>query len=373
MVAHGRGEPGRGHWTQSGLFFERIAQFIAGDAIDESLDETIVKALVHIDALDAAAALSGIEERPVDKILDREFESGVGAHIGRVLAAEFQAERGERSGRGAFDRAAARHRSREIDMIDAARADHPRRRFVIHDEMREQTFGQVGAVHGSLESVADENGLRCMFQDDRIASEQRRRDRIDGSQIGIVPRRDDKHDPRRHALDQAAKARLLSRNDRSQRLIADLDEGADALLDAAHFAAIAHRASHLHGELRRDFLILRQHRFKECGDRGLALGERRGRPFALRGAGRGQDRFDFGERSWPPARNLPAVDGGNTDNIVHASSVAESIDSSYDSDDLEIAREFPVGDRTLELAFFPAAAHRVMFDENIAEQIARWF
>jgi len=47
---------------------------------------------VHIDALDGAAALAGIEHRAIDQILDRVVELGIGADIGRVLAAQFQAE-----------------------------------------------------------------------------------------------------------------------------------------------------------------------------------------------------------------------------------------------------------------------------------------
>src|SRR5260370_5283325 len=39
------------------------------------------------------------------------------------------------------------------------------------------------------------------------------------------------------------------------------------------------------------------------------------------------------------------------------------------SDDLEIARELPVGDRLAKLAFFPVPRHRVVIDERIAEQV----
>ncbi len=47
---------------------------------------------MHIDALDGAAALAGIEHGAVDQVLDRMGEIGIGADIGRILAAEFQAE-----------------------------------------------------------------------------------------------------------------------------------------------------------------------------------------------------------------------------------------------------------------------------------------
>jgi hypothetical protein len=43
---------------------------------------------------------------------------GIGPHIGRVLAAELEAERRERAGRGALDAAAAFDRAGEIDVVD---------------------------------------------------------------------------------------------------------------------------------------------------------------------------------------------------------------------------------------------------------------
>ena len=48
---------------------------------------------MDIDALDAAAALAGVEDRAVDQLLDGGVEIGVRPHIGRILAAEFEPER----------------------------------------------------------------------------------------------------------------------------------------------------------------------------------------------------------------------------------------------------------------------------------------
>ena len=50
---------------------------------------------MHIDALDRAAGLAGIEVAGVDDVLDREGEIGVGPDIGRVLAAELEAGAGK--------------------------------------------------------------------------------------------------------------------------------------------------------------------------------------------------------------------------------------------------------------------------------------
>jgi hypothetical protein len=76
---------------------------------------------MHIDALDAAAALPGIEEGTIDEVFDGVVELGVGADIGRILAAELEAERGEGAGSGAFDPAAALDRAGEVDVVDLAR------------------------------------------------------------------------------------------------------------------------------------------------------------------------------------------------------------------------------------------------------------
>ena len=78
---------------------------------------------MHIDALDAAAALAGIEIRAVDDVLDRVREIDVGAHIGRVLAAKLKPDAREGAGRRALDRLAGRDRAGEADLIDRAGAD----------------------------------------------------------------------------------------------------------------------------------------------------------------------------------------------------------------------------------------------------------
>ena len=90
--------------------------------IDEALDELVIQRFVDINALDAAAALAGIEESAVDQSLDGMVEIGVGHHIGRVLAAEFQAEPSEGARRGALDDPSAGHRAGEVDEVDLSEA-----------------------------------------------------------------------------------------------------------------------------------------------------------------------------------------------------------------------------------------------------------
>ena len=117
--------------------------------LDEALDEVVVDVLMHIDALDAAAALAGIVERAVDQVLDRVVELGVGADIGRVLAAELEPERREGAGRGPLDGAAAGDRAGEVDVVDLARADQLLGLLVDQDEILEQALRQAGAPNAS--------------------------------------------------------------------------------------------------------------------------------------------------------------------------------------------------------------------------------
>ena len=100
------------HRPERGRLIERVAEHIAADEVGRALHERVVAAFVHVDSLDAAAALAGIEEGAVDEILDRVRHVGVGPHIGGILAAELEPECREGPGGSALDRAARRQPSR---------------------------------------------------------------------------------------------------------------------------------------------------------------------------------------------------------------------------------------------------------------------
>src|SRR5438046_2301383 len=88
------------------------------DPARPTVDERVVHVRMHIDALDAAAALPGIEIGSVDDVLDRVLEIGVSAHIGRILAAQLEPDARERSGGRALDLLAGADRTRETDLVD---------------------------------------------------------------------------------------------------------------------------------------------------------------------------------------------------------------------------------------------------------------
>ena len=137
---------------------------------------------MDVDALDAAAALAGIEEGAVDQILDREFQVGVGRHVGRVLAAEFEAEGGERSRRRPLHAPPAFDRTGEGDMVDVAAGDDRLRLVVLEHDVSQQTLRQADPIERLLEAIADEQGLRRLLQQHGVAGDQRRHDGIDGRQ-----------------------------------------------------------------------------------------------------------------------------------------------------------------------------------------------
>ena len=110
-------------------------------------------------------------------------------------------------------------------------------------------FGRPGLLEGLGEALADQQRLRGVLEDHRVAGHQRRHDGVDGGEVGIVPRRDDHDDAERLLLHVAAEAVLrVRRQHRGERLLGDLDHVLRAFLDAAELAAIAHRPAHLPGE-----------------------------------------------------------------------------------------------------------------------------
>ena len=67
-----------------------------------------------------------------------------------------------------------------------------------------RAVAEAGAFAVVLEALADEDGLRGMLQEHRVAGDQRRGDRVDGGEVRVVPGRDDEDDAGRLALDHAA-------------------------------------------------------------------------------------------------------------------------------------------------------------------------
>ena len=94
----------------------------AGDFGDAG-DEIVEQASVDVNPLNPAAGLPAVEKRSVGEVFDGVVEIGVGPHIGRILAAQLQAEPGEGSAGGDFHRPPAGHRAGEVNLIDGPAGD----------------------------------------------------------------------------------------------------------------------------------------------------------------------------------------------------------------------------------------------------------
>ena len=155
---------------------------------------------------------------------------------------------------------------------------------------------QAGALGGFGEALADQQGLRGVLEDHRVAGQQRRDDRVDRGEVRIVPGRDHHHDAERLARDEAGEAGLVGELlERRERRLGDRDHVARALLDAALLAAEADRPAHLPGELGHDLVVhLRAAHRPSCRRAPRA---RRPSPRATRAARRlraGHRRVDLG-------------------------------------------------------------------------------
>ena len=73
-----------------GVLGHRVPHLERAHRGQEGVDEGRVDALVHIDALDRAATLPGVVHGAVGQRLGGVFHVGVVAHIGRVLATQFE-------------------------------------------------------------------------------------------------------------------------------------------------------------------------------------------------------------------------------------------------------------------------------------------
>ena len=156
---------------------------------------------MHVDPLDAAAALAGVVERAVDQLLDSRVEVGVGAHIGRVLAAELEADADEGAGRRALDPAAAA--TEPVKLMKSNAPAISREVCSWRGTGSEEAVGKAGR-QGLGEPLAGESSGRVL-EHDGVARDQRRDDGVDRREKGIVPGRDDQHEAERLAGDKRRK------------------------------------------------------------------------------------------------------------------------------------------------------------------------
>jgi hypothetical protein len=145
----------------------------------------------------------------------------VGAHVGRVLAAEFEPHGDERAGGIPLHRLAAFHRAGEAHHVGEPRRDDLARLAMIEHQVLEAAFGQPRLVEGSLKALGHQQRLGGVLEHHGVAGHERGNDRVDRGHVGEVPRGDREHDAQRLARDGALEARLRSRIDGLERLFGD--------------------------------------------------------------------------------------------------------------------------------------------------------
>ena len=226
------------------------------DLFGQPLDELVVDRLLDVDPLDRDADLTGVVEPVRDRGVGRPLEVGVGEHDHRVLAAELEADGGQRLGGLGHHLLARLDRAGEHDVVDEVDQGGAGRAGAGRD--REDAVGQAGrGQHLGHQERGQRGDLRGL-EDDGVAGGKRRdavAERVDQWE---VPRPD--------------------HPDHAERLVADLQLPA---------AADERRGG-------RDDLV-RQHRRRVLRpelERGNAVGELREHRLVGRLAGLTADRLD---------------------------------------------------------------------------------
>ncbi len=180
------------------------------------------------------------------------------------------------------------------------------------DQVLEQALRQSGLIEGILETFGAKRGLGRVFEDDGIASHQRRKDAVDRGQIGIIPRGDDEDDAQGLAADEPGETRLVLGFDIGQGLRRDLDHVAGTFLKAAHFErALGDRPTHLARDLLGTLIFLDQKDVDCLAENPGALGDWCIAPFALGLLRCRQYRLHFGSRVIRPLHIDGIIDRGD--------------------------------------------------------------
>jgi len=180
---------GARHRADRGLRVARIAQPQPQRLRHETLDERLVHGPVHVDPLDPATRLTGVEERSVGQVRGGVVQVGVGSDVAGVLAAQLQADLDEPLGRRPLDGAATLDRAGEVHVADARVADHVGDGVVAQVKRLDHAVGHAGLAKGVGHPLGHERGLRGVLQQHRVAGQQGRYHRVHGGQERVVPRR----------------------------------------------------------------------------------------------------------------------------------------------------------------------------------------
>jgi hypothetical protein len=280
--------------TERRLGLPRIPEPIGAHGLDQAFDEGRVHGGVHVDALDPAAGLPGVEEGAVRELLGGEGDVGVRPHVGRILAPELQPHADEALRGGPGHRTPRIDRAGKGDEVQLRRGDHALRIGMTRVHDLEHALRQVRDGKRLGEALGTQRRLGGVAQHDRVAGQQRRHDRVHGREIRVVPRCDREHHTERVAANETPKAFPGRGLDRRQGFLGDGAHVARPLLEPVHLSrAVGDGAPHLERDLLRDRVALRHERIDEGPDEVGPLGDRATAPVRLGRACASQSPIDL--------------------------------------------------------------------------------
>ena len=248
LCPHHGGEAFVGHRAKGGCGIKRVAQFQALYPCNRFFDEGVIQAFVDINPLDPAAALTCVVQRAVHQAINRCVKIGVGAHVARVFAAKFQPQPGEGAGGSFFHRHTATDRACEVHKAEGPRGDQRLGGRMIQHHVLEHISGDARGMKRLGQTFTYKHGLACMFEDHRIACDEGRRKRVDGGEVGIIPRGHDEHDAHGFAGEVAGEGGAIFDDIGGKCRFSNFRHVIRAVIHAAKFTAKAGRATHLVGE-----------------------------------------------------------------------------------------------------------------------------
>ena len=139
------------------------------------------------------------------------------------------------------------------------------------------------------QTLADQHGLACVFEDNRIARNEGGGKSIDGGEIGVVPRGHDEDHADRFAGEVTGELIVVFNHLGGKCGLGDIRHVIGAVVHAAEFPAITGGATHLVRQFF-DQNIFHFHQLGHaCFDKVNALGQRALGPSFLSGFGAGDD------------------------------------------------------------------------------------
>jgi hypothetical protein len=247
-----------------------------------TFDEGVVDALVHVHALDAAAALARVVEGAVGDGGGSPRDVHVVRDVDGVLAAELELRLQHPRARDGRDPLARRVGAGEEDRVDGgvkqrgahvARADHG----------LEDVAGNARLAQRLGDGEPRERGDLAGLVQDGVPGQERRHEDVRAHEVGIVPRAHVGDDAQRLARDDLPQPRLAMDLLVGEDARRGVEEEADAALRRVELAArLRDGLAHFEGERARELLAAARENVAESADRREPLVEAAIRPSGLR-------------------------------------------------------------------------------------------